>query len=221
MKLKDYLINMGVKKKFFKFTPHQYLSDEKYGTYTSKIGFYKKELGFISNDLLSNFFIGKKFLSLKEVFPSNHNFTLTMPSVDPVRKTDPAMEPFIFEGGSFEKAIDSRKKAIVDLSRLSKKKGEDTDKKEILKILKKYNLVELKQDFNDDVRYFANDHLYDVYFEHDYEDFKLPNFPGRGPRTNDNYFLVKTRIGKKYSRIFYIDTGNLMYVDYFIVGKVD
>ena len=87
--------------------------------------------------------------------------------------------------------------------------------------MKKYNLVELKQDFNDDVRYFANDHLYDVYFEHDYEDFKLPNFPGRGPRTNDNYFLVKTRIGKKYSRIFYIDTGNLMYVDYFIVGKVD
>ena len=155
-----------------------------------------KLLGFISNDLLSNFFIVKKFLSLKEVFPSNHNFTLTMPSVDPVRKTDPAMEPFIFEGGSFEKAIDSRKKAIVDLSRLSKKKGEDTDKKEILKILKKYNLVELKQDFNDDVRYFANDHLYDVYFEHDYEDFKLPNFPGRGPRTNDNYFLVKTRIGK-------------------------
>ena len=218
MKLKDYLIELGVKKKFFKFTPHPHLTGEQYGTYTSKIGFYKKELGFISNDLLSNFFIGKKFLSLKEVFPSSKNFTLTIPSIDPIRNIDPIMEPFIFEGNSFEKAIDSRKKAIVDLSRLSKKNTEDIDQKEFLKILKKYNLTQLKN-INDHVRYFTNDHLYDVYFEHDYEDFKYPNFPGRGPKTNDNYFLVKKKIGKKYTSIFYIDTGNLIYVDDFIVGK--
>jgi len=219
MKLKDYLINLGVKKNFFKFIPHPHLSDEKYGTNVSKIGFYKKQLGFISYNLLSNFFIGKKFISLKEAFPSNKKWSLTIPSIDPIRNTDPVMEPFIFEGKSFEKAIDSRKKAIVDLSRLEKNNN-NNDEKLTQRILKKYSLAELKG-LNDTVRYFSSDHFYDVYFEHDYEDFKYPYFrAGRGPITNDNFFLVKKNIGK-YSSIFYIDTGNLMYVDDFHVNETN
>tara|TARA_B100000795_G_C22672986_1_gene388692 strand:- start:203 stop:874 length:672 start_codon:yes stop_codon:yes gene_type:complete len=223
MRLLDYLLTFKIKENFFCYTPHPHLSEKDwkdYGTYECKIGFYKDELGFISNNILSKIFLSKKFLSFKEVFPSDKKFSITIPSIHPIQKWDPVMEPFVFNGVSFEKAIDSRKKALVDLERLSKKDKEDNDN-EYEKILKKHNLISLTNDgLNDEnVRYFIEDYLYEVFFEHNYINFKLPKLPGFGPVINDNFFLVKKKSGKN-ATIFYLDTGNLMNVKDILIKEI-
>jgi len=221
MKLIEHLKSLGIKDSFFNYVPHPHIKSKDYATYYSKIGFYKNELGFISSNILSKVFIGKKFISFKEAFPVKKNFSMVIPSIDPIRATDPVMESFSFEGESFEKAIDSRKKALVDLDRKSNNENNDIDEQEYSKILKRNNLIQLKN-LNDTVRYFSNDHFYEVFFEHNYENFKLFSFRGRGPVTNDNFFLVKKRLGKKHVNIYYIDTGNLMYVnDFQIIERND
>ena len=214
MRLLDYLLTFKIKENFFRYTPHPHLSEKDwkdYGTYECKIGFYKNELGFISNNILSKIFLSKKFLSFKEVFPSNKKFSISIPSIHPIHKLDPVMEPFAFNGVSFEKAIDSRKKALVDLERLSKNDKEDNNDRN--KVLKKHSLISLTNDgYNDDnVSYFSDDHLYEVFFEHNYTNYKLPKLRGFGPDSNDNFFLVKKKLGKN-ATIFYLDTGNLMNV---------
>ena len=222
MRLLDYLLTFKIKENLFCYIPHPHLSEKDWkdsGTYECKIGFYKNELGFISNNVLSKIFLSKKFLSFKEVFPSDKKFSITIPSIHPIRKCDPVMEPFFFNGASFEKAIDNRKKALVDLERLSKKNKEDNNN-EYEEILKKHNLISLTNDGSNDenVRYFIDDYFYEVFFEHNYINFKLPKFPEFKPIVNNNFFLVKRKSGKN-TTIFYLDTGNLMNVKDFLIKK--
>ena len=63
MKLIDHIKSLGIKDSFFNYVPHPHIKSKDYGTYYSKIGFYKNELGFISSNILSKVFTPTEFFS--------------------------------------------------------------------------------------------------------------------------------------------------------------
>ena len=200
MRLRQYLKSFGIKDSFFSKEQNEFYSPIELKN--------DNFLGFKSQSLLGKVSLGNDFLNLKDVFPKNKKIQLQWIEEDPSFYG----YNFYFEGNGFEDAIDTYRKAGVEIERSFKKRGIDNtsiDDEEYEKILIKNKLIIFPNNVKPRVLTYG---MNEAYFHHEYNAFSIR---GNYNHNHTQYFCIKENkdfISKK-QRIFFLNINVLSWID--------